>query len=159
MDLRLHNYNNFITFAFSYCKTDDCGKNTDIYYSSFMIFSYSNSTDINFDLYQYLLDNYNSTINDFSINLEDYVKIENNIFGYIFNGILIKEIINCYNLQLFSSISNKTIYSNYTLDKNETIKINFIENNFSSFNCNLHYSYIITEPNLQDYDEYPEYIG
>jgi len=79
--IRTHNYNNFISFAFSYCK---------IYYdwsikysAALMLFSYPNSTDNSSDLYEFLKNNYNSTINDFSVNLENEVRIENNIFGYI----------------------------------------------------------------------------
>jgi hypothetical protein len=61
-----------------------------------MLFSYHNSTDGSFDLYEFLINN-NSTIKDFSVNLENEVKIENNIFGYVFDSILIQNISNCLN--------------------------------------------------------------
>ena len=157
-DLRLHNYNNFIAFAFNYCKVQKCGDDLDQYYSALIIFSYANSTDNNSDLYQFLFNNYNSTIQDFSINLENDLKIENNIFGYIFSGIMIIDLKNCDNPSLISSKSNNIININDTLRKDETIKLEFNENNYSAFNCNLQYSHIITEPDLKEYDAYATFI-
>ena len=120
-----------------------------------MLFSYPNSTDNSSDLYKFLINNYNSTINDFSINLENEVKIENNIFGYIFDNISIQNISNCFNIQLISSSSNnKIIGSNTSLSKGESIKLNFIDNNYSSFNCNIEYIPVFTEPDLNIYDKH-----
>ena len=158
-DIRLHNYNNFLAFAHSYCTKINSHKSDpdfDDHYSALMIFSYSNSTDSSIDLLQYLLDNYNSTIKDISINLEKYVKIENNIFGYIFFGIIINKLIKCDSLSLLSSSSNEIILANYTLKKDEEIKLEFINNNYNCFDCNLEYRYIITEPNLTEYDSLSE---
>ena len=95
-DIRTHNYNNFISFAFSYCQNNlDCYKDDDEHFSALILFSYPNSTDNSSDLYKFLVNNYNSTINDFSVNLEKEVRIENNILGYVFKSILIKNISNC----------------------------------------------------------------
>ena len=44
-NLKIHNYNNMIAFAFSYCKQDNCDSNDDTYYSSFLVFSNPNGTD------------------------------------------------------------------------------------------------------------------
>ena len=153
--IKTHNYNNFISFAFSYCNynDEDYGKN----FSALMIFSYPNSTDNSSDLYEFLIKNYNSTINDFSVNLWNEVKIENNIFGYVFDSILIQNISNCLNIQFFSSL-NKIIESNTSLSKDELIKLKFSKNNYSSFNCNIEYISILIEPDLKTYDQYPESI-
>jgi len=146
--IRTHNYNNFISFGFSYCN------NT---FAALMLFSYPNSTDNSSDLYEFLYNNYNSTINDFSVNLWNEVRIENNIFGYIFDSILIQNISDCFNPQLISSL-NKSIESNTSLSENELIKLKFIDNNYSSFNCNIEYNLVLTEPDLKIYDQYPESI-
>ena len=136
-DIRTHNYNNFISFAFSYCNGKPCSESS--------------------DLYEFLINNYNLTIKDFNVNLENEVRIENNIFGYVFDGISIQNIYNCLNPQLISS-SNNNIIINTTLSKNESIKLKFNENNYSSFNCKIEYIPILTEPDLITYDQYPIHI-
>ena len=89
-DIRTHNYNNFIAFAFSFCKNSiACNADENEHFAALMLFSYPNSTDSSSDLYEFLINNYNSTINDFNVNLENQVRIENNIFGYVFDRILI----------------------------------------------------------------------
>ena len=71
MDLIIHNYNNLIALGFSYNNVS-YGDNYDEYNSALIILSYPNSTDKELNLYDYLKDNSNSTINDFSIDLEKY---------------------------------------------------------------------------------------
>ena len=122
-----------------------------------MLFSYHNSTDSSFDLYEFLINN-NSTIKDFSVNLENEVKIENNIFGYVFDSILIQNISNCLNPKLISSLNNYNIESNTSLLKGELIKLKFNDNNYSSFNYTIEYIPVLTEPDLKAYDQYPIYI-
>ena len=51
-------------------------------------------------------------------------------------------------------INNESIHPNYNLSKNETIKLEFSENSYNSFNCNLQYSYKITEPEINEYNKY-----
>ena len=151
--IRTHNYNNFISFAFSYSK-----ENNNKHFPVLMLFSYPNSTDNSSDLYEFLINNDNSTIDDFSVNLWNDVRIENNIFGYVFHSILIQNISNYLNPHLISSSSNnKIIESNTSLSKRELIKLKFINNNYSSFNCNIEYIPVSTEPDLNTYDEYPIY--
>ena len=85
----MHNYKNFISLAFSYCLSENCQNDfNDAHFSAFMILGYPNSTDNTSNLYQFLLDNNNLTINDFYINLTQYILIENNLFGYIFSGVV-----------------------------------------------------------------------
>ena len=131
MDLIIHKYNNLISLGFSFCNNFSCGTNDNEYYSALMILSYPNSTDKECDLYEYLKNNYNSTINDFSINLENEVRIENNLFGYKFYGIVLLNFENCNNPTVISSLnSNNAITSNYNLKKNETLKLMFKPNNY-----------------------------
>ena len=141
-----------IALAFCYTNNPSIGiKNDSV---AFLVFSYPNSTDSYFYLNRFLY-NYTSN-NNININLTKEVRIENNIFGYIFSGIEVYDLFNCDNLNFYSSINDKTIMKNYTLGKNETIKLDIVLNNISNFNnftCILKYRYKITEPNLTQYDK------
>ena len=153
-EMKMHNFNNFIAFGFNNYNKTNYGKYYD-YSSSLLIFSYANSTNNNIYIDKYLWDN--SNLNNISINLEKYLTIENNIFGYIFSGVVIDEIINCQNLILFSSISNNKIILDYILKKNEIIKVEFSGNNYDAFICNLKYRFKI-KPDIELYNNYPVYI-
>ena len=162
MDLRAHNYNNFISLAFSFKNEyiDYCGgkNNGDKSCVTLLVFSYSNSTDN-----ELILDNYlqnNLTQNYIEYNLENETRIENNIFGYIFSGIQIKDLINCEYLFIITSSHKNSILSNYNLTKNESIKFKLNVNciKYNAFICNLQYTYKISEPNLSEYDNYPNII-
>ena len=90
------------------------------YFASFLIFSYPNSTDDSIDLIDELF-NKNEDIINFSLNLEKYTKIENNLFGYSFSGI---KIINLPNtIILKSTTKNTQIKKDSVLSKNENLKI------------------------------------
>ena len=156
LDLVIHNYNNLIALGFSHFNNIQYGENDDKYYSALMILSYPNSTDKECNLYEYFKNNTNSTINDFRINLEDEMRIENNLFGYIFSGIVLTNFENCNNPAFISSLYNKNIGSIYSLQKNEKLKLSFNPNNiYSSFNCSFQYYYKVTEPDKKEYDDYP----
>ena len=148
LDLKAYNYNNFIALAFSNHNTiiEECKDDNDYYRSciALIILNYPNSTDNNIILDEYLRRNF--TINNINISLENNLIFENNIFGYKLSGIYIRNIINCDNLKIITSLYNNSIYLNYTLTKDEIIKLEFSGNNYKSFNCNLQYNFIITEP-------------
>ena len=158
-DIKMHNYKNFISLAFSYCLSENCQNDfNDAHFSAFMILGYPNSTDNTSNLYQFLLDNNNLTINDFYINLTQYILIENNLFGYIFSGVVILDIIN-YNDEpkLISSKSPNQISVNYSLEEDEIIKLKFNQSDYyNSFNYSIKYIYKVTEPNISIYNQYPE---
>ena len=159
LDIRGHLYNNFIAFAFSFCQQSSCSNDrTDEHYSGFMIFSYPNITDTSINLKEYLFEK-NIDIDDFEIKLSEFVKIENNIFGYKYSGIKILEKNNCSSINLYSSLSETEIIEiNKILAKNENIKIGFYGSNFYfEFNCTLKYSYIITEPDFSEHNDYINY--
>ena len=80
-ELKLINFQNYLSLTSSLCSNSQCSSNNDDHYSYLIIFSYPNSTDIDFDLINYLK-NTNETISNISINLFNNIKIENNIFGY-----------------------------------------------------------------------------
>ena len=85
-ELRLHSYiGQYITLGASVCKSTNCNENTDEHYASFLIFSYPNSTDVDINLIN-ILNKTNDEITKISFNLEENTFIENNLFGYVFNG-------------------------------------------------------------------------
>ena len=156
LDIRTHLYNNnFIAFGFSFCQQKTCASDkTDPHNSAFLIFNYPNSSDISYNLTEILFEK-NININDLEIDLKKNMKIENNIFGYIFSKIQIIEAINCQNITLLSKKTNKTINSNYNLTEDENITIKFENDKLYPINCLLKYSYIVTEQEYTIYDTYP----
>ena len=159
MQLRAHNYNNFVSVAFSFHSQyiEKCdNENYEKCCSTLLIFSYPNSTDSKLLLDEYLHNNL--TLNDIEINLEDKVRIENNIFGYEFLGIEINNLINCKNLIIMTTLYNDNIYLNYVLQKNELIKLKFSGTGYKAFICTLQYNYKVTESKLEVYDIYPNMI-
>ena len=119
-ELKVIQFNDYLSLSSSLCSSSDCDSNTDEHYSYLMIFGYPNSTDFNFDLIEHLLTT-NETISNISINLFNSIKIENNIFGYIINGIKILTIPEKINVK--SKLDGKEIYQNNSLIENETIII------------------------------------
>ena len=77
-------------------------------------------------------------------------------FGLVYKKTIIKSIENCDKIKLVSSIDNQNITTNYELLENDYINILF--NNFVLFNCTIGYTYIVTEPDYEIFDEYPEEI-
>ena len=57
---------------------------------------------------------------------------------------------------MVSSIDNQNITTDYELLENDYINILF--NNYDLFNCTIRYTYIVTEPDYEIFDEYPEEI-
>ena len=141
-DLKIFSYNNFICLASSYCLGEKC-EEKDSHYTSLIIFSYSNSSDSYFELFNYLSQN-SENINNLCFNLENKTFIENNIFGFIFDGIIITNFPN--NINLVSCQTNKSIDKNYILQKNEEFRIslNNIEENYL-----IEFSLVLTEPSYE----------
>ena len=152
-DIRTHIFENHIVLGFNFCKSGNCEESTNPHYSSFMIFSYPNSTNAYLNINDYLRENSGKTIDNISINLTNYIKIENNIFGYIFSKIEIVNLIGCDSISLKSKINNNNINKDYELSKNELLKIEF-RNNIVSFNCSIYFRYVVDEPDYSDYQNY-----
>jgi hypothetical protein len=116
LSLRINNYNNFLSMASSYNKEEGAC-------SSLIIFSYPNSTDINMDVLNTLLNNNDIKINNITFDLK--CKLENNIFGYINLGIQIKH--NCIKENIYlTSVTNTSIGSNYFLNGSDFYQLNLI---------------------------------
>ena len=145
----------YIALTSSFCEKSDCDSLDDSY-TSLIIFSYPNSTDVNKDMAEELFKNNVNSLKDlnFSIDLKDYVIIENNIFGYIYKQIKIKSFQNCENIEFISSTKKLGITAPYNLMEDENINITFSNANYNSLNCTIEYLYEITE---SDYDKNLEY--
>ena len=151
-DLKGHLFNNMVSIAFSFCQDSNCNVDEDnIHYSGLIIFSYPNTTDV----YINLKTKENVDINNIIIDLQNNVKIENNIFGLIYSFIQITEKINCDNILLTSTTKGSEITTNYQLDEGENIQLRFVDNIFYEINCTLKYRYIITEPEFTVFNSYP----
>ena len=136
MDLRAHLFNDFISFAFSFCPQEICNTKNDTHYSGFMIFSYPRGTDVDLNVTDYLLKNNDIKIDNITINLIENIVIENNIFGYIYSEAQITNISGCENIQLLSSTKgNETININYSLDINEELRLKF--ENYNACYCTI----------------------
>ena len=153
LDIKEHLFEQHLAFGFNFCNSENCEQSTDTHYTAFMIFSYPNSTDGYLNINQYLVENKGKTIDDISINLTNNIKIENNIFGYIFSSINIVNLIGCDGIVLKSGSDNVIISNNYNLSENENIKF-FISNEKETFNCLIYFRYIVTEPDYLDHKKY-----
>ena len=157
--MRGHLYNNFIALAFSYCPQHNCYDDKKCeHYSAFMIFSYPNGTDKELNIKDYLFKNNKYKINNIIIDLKENVKIENNIFGYIYYGYIIKEN-ECNNIYLLSYNTNNTISIDETIE-DEKIRLQFKDSIiYNISNCIIRYPYIFNEPNYDNYKNYIDIIN
>jgi len=144
-EVRLFLYKSqFITIGASLCPSScDCFSDNDEHYASFFIYSYPNSTDVNFSLSQKLNES-NEEITDINFNLQKYTIIENNLFGYVVKGI---KIINFpQNIKLISTKTNSEINRGGILSENETFTISFLSNNNLVTNYyTIEYALVVTE--------------
>ena len=143
-NIRAHLYNDFIAFAFSFCRNENCIDENSEYYSAFMIFNYPNGTDTDLNVTDYLLRNNDININNITINLANKVFIENNIFGNVYSEIQVIDFSGCDNINLFSSKKeNIKIKNNYILEKDEHIRLELVK--YNTIQCVIEYAYFITE--------------
>ena len=147
-------YNNYITFAFSFCRTESCSEITDVHFPGFMIFNYPNGTDYNQDLID-LMFSKNEIINVYTFNLYDHVRIDNNIFGLKTSHIIIKNI-NCNSMNLFNiknGIGTISIQEDAQIDEKDYLfsQLKTLDKN----ECSLSYLYYIIEPEFEEYNSYP----
>jgi hypothetical protein len=84
--------------------------------------------------------------------LKSKAKIENNIFGYIYNGFNIKEN-NCDRLNLVSLKRNQNINMNERIEE-EKILLEFKTNSYTAMNCFIKYTYIYTETSFEEFYNY-----
>ena len=156
----MHNYNNFIALGLSLCPTDECLFDNNTHYSTLMILNYPNSIDKTLYLDEYLYNNNNITIDNIEIDLKEYLNFENNIFGYVFLKTSINNITGCGDYKFYLSTNEEVeIKEGDSLEGDEKIKMKYKGNdNFFPLlsDCQIEYSFIATEPDLNNYDLYPE---
>ena len=142
LDTRQHLYKrSFISFAFSFCRSSQCENKEDTHFAGLMIFNYPNGTDYTLNLTEYYLEN-----NDFDniiIDFKENVTIENNIFGLIYLGVSIVNMIGCENV-FFTSTSDESYTLTFGSFVTEKIKLKL--KSYTKIECALSYCPIATEP-------------
>ena len=150
--MRANLYNNYIAFAFSFCPSEKCSSTSDEHYPGFMIFSYPNGDDFSLNLIDIMFSK-NEIIDNYTINLENQVRIDNNLFGLDFDIINIQQYSNCSSIKFVSSIVDYVnIIEGYNLGKGENIIAKEIP--MEKLECSISYIYIITEPDFDAYNSY-----
>ena len=160
-ELRIHNYNNFLAFASSFCTDKSpCDNDYGIHYSGLIIFSYPNSDDDTLQLEDYISANNTIDVKNLEIDLKDKLIIDNNIFGYVLSKIKIIKIDGeCPEYKSYSSLDDtKEIKENYnlTIDENIVFKFTGNDNKLEKVDKKIQYQFIATEPEYEIYDNYSQ---
>ena len=145
-------YKNFISLAFSHCSDNDCtAVYSNSHFTSLIIFSYPNSTDINLDLIPELYITNKNIENDFNFNFEEAINIENNLFGFTFKGTKIMD----YLTGLYLKNGGNILVKESILLKNENATLYFeTHENYAKKNYIIEYAYVLTEPKYDDIVNY-----
>ncbi len=130
-------------------------------YSSIIIFGYPNTTDVTFEISDYLFKNNDIKINNLLVEINGEFIMENNIFGYIYSGI---EFIDtkCADLNdiYLTKENGEDITQFYFLEKNKTIKLVIPKSdNYNTFTCKFRYACTVSEPEYSEFNKYPENIN
>ena len=160
-DIKAYMFNDFIILGTSYCFLEKCNPNNAKNYSStLMMIGYPNKDDYELNIINYLKSDENNSIDNLIFDLAENMTIDNNIFGYIYNGTKIINVEKNGHIYLVSSISNKIIdkNNNNMLVKGEKIKIEFENNLYNKSEYRLEYSYIVIEPEYYESKNYTIYI-
>ncbi len=153
-DIKLGLYNNFIALTFNHKIYENNVTNDEIY-SSLVIFNYPNSTDNSFDLIEQLIITNQNIENDFCFDLKGKLQIENNIFGYEYEG---TKIINIPN-NIYLKNNGENIRKNFILSDNDCLTLSF-DSNYSyleAANYTIEYAYVLAEPDLKYLENYKYY--
>ena len=149
-------YNDMLAMASSFLYGSDQTP-----YSSIIIFSYPNTTDVEFEISNYLFKNNDIKIYNLSIGINGEFIMENNIFGYTYSGIeFIEDKCSGLNDIYFTTENNEAIVPFYFLEKNKTIKLVIPKSdNYNTFTCKFRYACIVSEPEYSEFNKYPEKIN
>ena len=120
--------------------------------ASIIIFGFPNSTDFSLDITDYL-----SNLNIIKINFKEKCTIENNLFGYVYEGIKIINISDGYKLLSFENKieikKNDTLYDEGNAELQLTKDLNVNEKG------RIIYTMVVTEPNYNTFIKYCEEIN
>ena len=148
-------YKDYISLSFSTYTYED-GDHT-----AFMLLSYANNTDQNFDIIDHLLNNNELKISNISKDLKDILVIENNIFGFKIERSEILEKRDCDNFDMKSVKSDKFIQTNSSLNLEDTLFYIKFNGNYIYYkgNCSIKLNLYITEPDFKEDNNYYDYIN
>ena len=142
-ELRITLFNGFIAMVSSYIKQGSYHE-----YPFLIIFGYPNSIDFNVDISTNL-----ETFTNVEIDLNSKGKIDNNIFGYIFNG---TKIIGYSNgLKLKSNLRSEINERDILVENENLILILDKETNILK-DSKIIYAMVVTLPTYEMYDKYRE---
>ena len=140
-------YKIFIALAFCDCPVSTCttsGK--DSIYPYFFIFSHRYSTDNSLNIIPQLYKTNKKIENDFSFNFEGTLKIEKNLFGFVYKGTRIMKLPIDFNL---TNVTNRNIIEvESVILKDENVSLNFkTHENYGKKDYVIEYAYVLEEPN------------
>ncbi len=152
LDMRGSLYKNFIATAFSYCRQEVCYNDKEgDHYAGLILFSYPSQENSELNIINYLFDNNDIKISNIIVNFKNNLIIDNNIFGFIYYGIKIKEN-KCDIIDIMKYDTEEKIQINETV-ANEKVRLIFNAPT-EIMSCEIKYTYIITEPKYEDYNKY-----
>ena len=141
-EVNLDLYNDFLSIA---CNIYD---STSASYGAFFIFSYANSTDFSIDITDNLISFSNPIIKFY-----EKCNIENNIFGYIFEGFQIYNFSEGINLLRYDN--QEEILKEDILPNNTDIELKINGNIKLEENSRIEYRMVTIEPEYEIYNQYP----
>ena len=131
--------------------------NAKVTFSSLIIFSYPNSTDLRKEITHLLLNDNEININNITIDLKNLCLIENNIFGHVLIGVKIIDIYkSSCDAYLISLSNNKEISKEQLLPIDDKLKLVIQKNGdiYNKFTYGIKYSCF---SNVSSYDKHNSY--
>ena len=148
--LKLSSFKNFLLMAFNNYREDIFDNSDNNPFSSLIFFSYPNSSDINFDIIEYILPSNKNIENDIMINFEESLIIENNIFGLELKG---TKILNHSNNIILIKDEN-IIDPGNIIKSGDILQLQFKSNKFySKGKYIIEYAFVLTEPDYEKYNQ------
>ena len=144
--------------GFSHCDQEVCNEyqyTNYEHFASLIMFNYPNITKDNFDVIEYIYKSNKNIENDIIINFEDFLIIENNIFGYVYKGVKIIS----YSDKINLVINENIVDPGNSIDKSENLFLKFkSDGTYAQGNYNIEFAFIITEPDYGTNNNYMIYL-
>ena len=157
-ELRLNLFNNFIVMAFSNCIQEVCEESqyeNYEHFSSLIIFNYPNINNKALDIIEYIYESNKNIENEIKINFEDFLLVENNIFGYILKGIKILS----YSDEINLLVDGNIVEPESIIEASENIILKFKSDGFfTKGHYNIELAFVVTEPDYGTNNNYMIYI-
>ena len=150
--IKIHIFNNYLLLG------SNGFTNEEKSFSSLIIFSYPNMEDRNIELSDYLLYHNEVNINNITLELNNLCIVENNIFGFLLTDIKILKI-NKTSIPYFSLFNETEIIEDMIIPIEENLKLVIpkAESIYEQFSYGIKYACLATEPDYEEYNEYPIY--